>query len=73
MAFRWGGTNIYGTPATFAAGAAYATATDGIVVDFETCEILVPQRAVEVAREIEKQMPLLEAELRRLDPDGARQ
>lgn len=45
LSFRWG-ADIYASPAAYMAGAAYAKATDGIVLDCEEYRIFTPQRTV---------------------------
>jgi len=60
LSFRWGG-NLAACLAAYQAGAAYAKATGGVLFDPEQGEILAPQKAVEAARQLEKD--LREAEL----------
>jgi hypothetical protein len=48
------------------AGAAYARATDGILYDCEGGKVHSPQQAVELARDLEKEMPELEAKMKLL-------
>jgi hypothetical protein len=69
LSFRFGGIDIYETPAAHIAGATYAAATDGVVLDLEVARVLSSQQALEAARDIEQSMPWLEGELRRMDPD----
>ena len=57
LSFRWGGADPYQSPAVFMAGAAYAGATDGVVLDWEQGELLTPQQAAENARVLEKEAP----------------
>lgn len=65
LAFRWTG-NPYEGIAAYMAGSAYAKATDGIVFDCEEGKIISPERAGEVAGEIERQIPLIEETMRRM-------
>jgi len=64
LSFRWGADH-YATPAAYMAGAAYAKATDGIVLDCEEYKIFTPQRTVEVALQVMDETPAVEAALRR--------
>ena len=64
LAFRWG-ADLRACAAAYAAGAAYAGATRGVVLDCEQRKIISAQQAAEVARDIEKQMPEIEAAIRR--------
>jgi hypothetical protein len=43
----------------YAAAAAYAKATDGVVFDGESGEVLPPDKAAQAAREIERDLPKL--------------
>src|SRR5262249_27231339 len=52
LAFRWGGSSFYSTPAAYMAGAAYAKATAGVVFDCEQGKILTSQHAVQAARDL---------------------
>lgn len=65
LAFRWTGNPYEGIAAYMAAGA-YAKATGGVVFDCEEGKIISPERAGEVAGEIERQMPLIEEAMRRM-------
>jgi hypothetical protein len=60
LAFRFGG-DIRALWGAFAAAAAYARATDGVVFDGESGEVLTPDRAAEIARDIEQEMPAFDA------------
>lgn len=55
LAFRCGG-NMVALWGAFAAAAAYARATDGIVLDGESGEVLSPQQAAAVARDVERRL-----------------
>jgi hypothetical protein len=74
LSFRCGGMDIWETPAALMAGA-----TDGIVLDCEEGRLLTPQQAAENARDMERDMPRLEAALRgelerlRLEPAEQRE
>ncbi len=63
LSFRWGG-NIYSTPAAYMAAAAYAKATGGVMLDCEEGKILAVPRAIEVARDLEKDVPKMEEAFR---------
>ncbi len=65
LAFRFGGDFMALWGAT-AAAAAYARATDGVVYDGESGEILAPERAVKQARDLEKSIPEMLALVNRL-------
>lgn len=56
----------YEVIAAYAGGAAYARATSGIVFDCEEGKIISPQRAGEIARELEESIPMVEAALRKV-------
>jgi hypothetical protein len=56
LAFRWGGDEL-ALWGAFAAAAAYARATRGIVFDPESGDLLSPDRALEVARSVEQSLP----------------
>jgi hypothetical protein len=63
LAFRWG-ADLYASPAAYMAGAAYAKATDGVVLDCEENKIFTPERAAQVARDLDKGIPAVEAAVR---------
>src|SRR5258708_2916008 len=65
LSFRWGGT-FSACVAAYMAAAAYAKATDGVVFDTEEGQILTPQRAVDYARQMEKDLPAGQAQLHRM-------
>jgi hypothetical protein len=50
LAFRWLGSNFAEMEAAWMASSAYARATDGVVFDLESGEVLTSSRAVETAR-----------------------
>jgi len=59
LGFRFGGD--YGALlGAYAAAAAYARATDGVVFDGESGEVLTPEKAVQAARDIERDLPKVE-------------
>lgn len=64
LAFRWTGNPYEGIAAYMAAGA-YAKATGGIVFDCEEGKIISPERAGEIAREIERDIPMIEEMVRK--------
>jgi hypothetical protein len=69
LSFRWGG-NLDACLAAYMAAAAYAKATDGVVFDTEEGQVLTPQQAGDYARQMEKDLPAVQAELdRMLDGD----
>ena len=65
LAFRWG-ADLHACVGAYMAAAAYARATDGVVLDCEEGRIVTPQRASEIAREVEKQIPAIEAAIRKM-------
>jgi hypothetical protein len=52
LAFRWG-ASFEANRAAWMAASAYARATDGVVFDTESGELLAPARAAEIVRELE--------------------
>jgi hypothetical protein len=64
LAFRWG-SNVYDGIGAHLAGSAYARATDGVLLDCEEGKIISPQRAAEIAWDIEKSIPMIEAAVRK--------
>lgn len=62
LAFRWGG-NLSQVPAVWMAAAAYAKATDGVVLD-EEGKIWTAAEARSVVEQVEREMPQIEAILR---------
>jgi hypothetical protein len=56
LAFRFGG-DFFALWGAFAAAAAYARATGGVVFDSESGEVLQPDKAADAAREIERDLP----------------
>jgi hypothetical protein len=56
LAFRFGG-DYYALWGAYAAAAAYAKATGGVVFDGESGEVLAPDKAAEVARDLERDLP----------------
>lgn len=65
LAFRWTG-NPYEGIAAYMAGGAYAKATGGIVFDCEEGKIISPERAGEIAGEIERDIPMIEEMVKRM-------
>ena len=59
LAFRFGG-DFHALLGAYAAAAAYARATDGVVFDGEAGEVLTPEKAVQAARDIERELPKME-------------
>lgn len=55
LVFVWSG-NFMEMRAAWMAAAAYARAAGGVVFDTETGEVLSPDRAVEIAKDIERRM-----------------
>ncbi len=64
LAFRWGG-NLSQVPAVWMAAAAYAKATDGVVLD-EEGKISTAAEARSVVEQVEREMPQIEAMLRNI-------
>jgi hypothetical protein len=60
--FIWGGDFDEGLTAYMAA-AAYAKAADGVVFDTQDGIVMSPQRALEVAREMKREIPKVKAAL----------
>jgi hypothetical protein len=56
LAFRFGG-DFFALWGAYAAAAAYAKATEGVVFDGESGEVLTPEKAVQSARDIERDLP----------------
>ena len=71
LSFWWGG-DLYAAPAAYMAGATYAKATEGVVLDCEEGKIFTPQQTAEVARDLAESIPMMEAELRRFEADFMR-
>jgi hypothetical protein len=70
LSFRWPGLNaLHETIAVFIASAAYGKATGGIVLDRGAATLFSPQRAAEIAREFEADLPLAQ-EILRLVAEG---
>ena len=65
LAFRWGG-NLNQVPAVWMAATAYAQATNGVVFDEEQRKICSPAGAKTVVADVEREMPQMEALLRKL-------
>lgn len=65
LAFRWTG-NPYEGIAAYMAASAYAKATGGVVFDCEEGRIISPERAGEIAGEIERDIPMIEEMVRRM-------
>ncbi len=63
LAFRWG-VDLKACLGAYMAAAAYAAATKGVVLDCEQGKILSPQQTVDVARDMDRQMPEIEAAVR---------
>jgi hypothetical protein len=59
LVLRWGG-DPYAGIAAYMAGAAYANATNGVLLDCEENKIITPARATEIALEIEQFVPDIE-------------
>jgi hypothetical protein len=68
LSLRWGAC-LLECLAAWIAAAAYAKATDGIVFDPDSSELLTAQQAIERAREIERELPAIEASLARRDAE----
>jgi hypothetical protein len=67
LSFRWPGLDaLHETVAVFMASAAYAMATGGVILDRGAGTIFSPQRAAEIAREFETDIPMVQEILRRV-------
>jgi hypothetical protein len=64
LAFRWTGNPYEGIAAYMAAGA-YAKATGGVILDCEEGKIILPERAGEIAQDIERHIPIFEEMVRK--------
>ena len=58
LAFRFGG-DFLAMWGTYAAAAAYSRATDGVLFDGESGDIMQPDKAVAFARDLERDLPRL--------------
>jgi hypothetical protein len=65
LAMRWGG-DLYAAASAYFVAAAYATATGGVILDCEEGKIISPQRAAEIARELQQSQPLIDEAVRRV-------
>lgn len=65
LAFRWG-ADFYAAIAAYLAVAAYAGATGGVILNCEEGQLITPERAAEVARDIERDIPAMEEMLRKM-------
>jgi hypothetical protein len=65
LAFRWG-ADFYAAIAAYLAVAAYAGATGGVILNCEEGQLITPERAAEVARDIERGIPAMEEMLRKM-------
>jgi hypothetical protein len=65
LSFAWG-ANVASCLGAYMAATAYARATDGIVFDPQDSRIFTPPEAAEAAREIERDLPKMEEEMRRI-------
>lgn len=59
IAFRWG-ADVRACLGAYMAASAYATATDGIVLDCDAGKLLTPEQARQMAAKIEKELPSFE-------------
>jgi hypothetical protein len=64
LSFRWGG-DFAACASAWMAAAAYAKAVGGIVFDPQEDDLFSPQKALAMARDIDHDVPALEAEMRR--------
>jgi hypothetical protein len=62
LSFRWGG-DLVECLAAHTAAAAYARATEGVLFDPDSGELLTSQQAVDRVREIEQELPAIQAKL----------
>jgi hypothetical protein len=65
LAFRWG-ADPYAGAAAYLAGAAYAQATVGVLLDCEEGKIISAARAAEIGRDLERSIPMIEAAVRKV-------
>ena len=63
LAFRWG-VDLKACLGAYMAAAAYASATNGVVLDCEQGALLSAREAVQAARDVEQQLPAMEQNLR---------
>lgn len=64
LAFRWG-ADLAAGEAAYLAAAAYADATGGWIFDCEEGALIAPDRATEIAAELQKSGPMIEEVIRR--------
>jgi hypothetical protein len=64
LSFRWGASLVECLAASMAA-AAYASATDGVLFDPQDSRLYAPPEALEMARQMERDLPIIEAQLKR--------
>jgi hypothetical protein len=65
LAFRWG-ADFKACLGAYMAAAAYASATNGVVLDCEQGALLGAHEAVLAARDVEQQLPAMEQKLREI-------
>jgi hypothetical protein len=63
LAFRWRGSDVDEMQAAWMAGAAYARATDGVVFDLESGQVMTPPAAAQVCSDIVRDLPLMDEAL----------
>jgi hypothetical protein len=73
LSFRWGGSDLYSLPAAWMAASAYARVTVGVVFDPQQGDVLTPQRAVDLARGSEQEIPAIEEAIARALKEQANQ
>ncbi|MFC0240143.1 hypothetical protein [Rhodopseudomonas telluris] len=64
LAFRWGADLVAGE-AAYLAAAAYAAATGGCILDGQEGALISPERATDIAAELERIGPMIEEAVRR--------
>jgi hypothetical protein len=64
LAFRWG-SNVYDGIAAYLAASAYARATNGVVLDCEQGRLVSPEQAADIAADLERSIPMIEAAVRK--------
>ncbi len=62
LAFRWG-ADLKACLGAYIAATAYAVASEGVVFDCEEGKVKTPEQARETVREIEVELPMVEARL----------
>jgi hypothetical protein len=64
LAFRWG-SNVHDGIAAYLAASAYARAAGGVVLDCEQGRLVSPERVADIAADLERSVPMIEAAVRK--------